>query len=145
MRIPMKVDYAVRALIELADTFGSGTKQSADIAERWNIPAPYLDQLLTALRKAGLVVSVRGPQGGHALARNPAGISVREVFEALEGPLQPIDCLEDNPRCVFSRACAIQDLWAEVQASVSQLLGSVTIGELARKQTEASRAAMYYI
>ncbi|HVA24659.1 MAG TPA: Rrf2 family transcriptional regulator [Chloroflexota bacterium] len=141
----MKVDYAVRALIELADTFGSGTKQSADIAERWNIPAPYLDQLLTALRKAGLVVSVRGPQGGHALARNPAGISVREVFEALEGPLQPIDCLEDNPRCAFSRACAIQDLWAEVQASVSQLLGSVTIGELARKQTEASRAAMYYI
>ena len=143
MRIPMKVDYAVRALIELADTYGSGTKQSADIAERWNIPAPYLDQLLTALRKAGLVASVRGPQGGHALARNPAGISVAEVFEALEGPLRPIDCLDDNPRCSFSRACAIQDLWAEVQSSVSQLLASVTIGDLAQKQ--ASRPAMYYI
>lgn len=141
----MKVDYAVRALIELADTYGSGTKQSADIAERWNIPAPYLDQLLTALRKAGLVASVRGPQGGHALARNPASISVREVFEALEGPLQPIDCLEDNPRCSFSRACAIQDLWLEVQHSVSQLLGSVTIGDLAQKQAEANRPAMYYI
>ena len=145
MRIPMKVDYAVRALIELADTYGSGTKQSADIADHWNIPAPYLDQLLTALRKAGLVASVRGPQGGHALARNPAGITVREVFEALEGPLQPIDCLEDNPRCSFSRACAIQDLWAEVQSSVSQLLESVSIGDLAAKQAEASRPAMYYI
>lgn len=141
----MKVDYAVRALIELADTYGSGTKQSADIAERWNIPAPYLDQLLTALRKAGLVASVRGPQGGHALARNPSSISVREVFEALEGPLQPIDCLEDNPRCSFSRACAIQDLWLDVQKSVSQLLGSVTIGDLAQKQAAASRPAMYYI
>jgi Rrf2 family transcriptional regulator, cysteine metabolism repressor len=145
MRIPMKVDYAVRALIELADTYGSGTKQSADIAERWNIPAPYLDQLLTALRKAGLVASIRGPQGGHALARNPANISVREIFEALEGPLQPIDCLEDNPRCSFSRACAIQDLWLEVQSSVAQLLGSVTIGDLAQKQAAATRPAMYYI
>jgi Rrf2 family cysteine metabolism transcriptional repressor len=141
----MKVDYAVRALMELAETYGGGTKQSAEIAERWNIPAPYLDQLLTALRKAGLVASVRGPQGGHALARRPESITVREVFEALEGPLQPIDCLEDNPRCSFSRACAIQDLWAEVQSTVSNLLTSVTIADLAAKQAELSRPAMYYI
>jgi Rrf2 family protein len=145
MRIPMKVDYAVRALIELADTYGSGTKQSADIAERWSIPAPYLDQLLTTLRKAGLVTSVRGPQGGHALARNPTTITVLEIFEALEGPLQPIDCLEDNARCSFSRSCAIQDLWSDVQSSVSQLLGSVTIGDLAQKHADARQPAMYYI
>ena|SRR5436309_3064036 len=145
MRIPMKVDYAVRALIELADTYGSATKQSADIADRWSIPAPYLDQLLTALRKAGLVTSVRGPQGGHTLARPASSISVREVFEALEGPLQPIDCLEENPRCSFSRSCAIQDLWAEVQTSVTQLLSSVTIADLAEKQAALSRPAMYYI
>ncbi|HEX6512136.1 MAG TPA: Rrf2 family transcriptional regulator [Chloroflexota bacterium] len=141
----MKVDYAVRALMELADTHGAATKQSAEIAGRWNIPAPYLDQLLTALRKAGLVASVRGPQGGHALARPAATISVRDVFEALEGPLQPIDCLEDNARCSFSRACAIQDLWSEVQSTVSQLLGSVTIAELSDKQAAATRPAMYYI
>jgi Rrf2 family protein len=145
MRIPMKVDYAVRALIELADTYGTAPKQSAEIADRWSIPAPYLDQLLTALRKAGLVTSVRGPQGGHTLARNPSSISVNEVFEALEGPLQPIDCLEDNPRCSFSRSCAIQDLWSEVQNSVNQLLSSVTIADLAEKQAELSRPAMYYI
>ncbi len=141
----MKVDYAIRALMELAETYAGGTKQSAEIAERWNIPAPYLDQLLTALRKAGLVASVRGPQGGHALARRPESITVRDVFEALEGPLQPIDCLEDNPRCSFSRACAIQDLWAEVQSTVSNLLTSVTIADLAAKQAELSRPAMYYI
>ena len=141
----MKVDYAVRALIELADTYGSSTKQSADIAERWSIPAPYLDQLLTALRKAGLVTSTRGPQGGHTLARSASSITINEVFEALEGPLQPIDCLEDNPRCLFSRSCAIQDLWAEVQGAVSQLLTSVTIADLAEKQAAISRPAMYYI
>lgn len=141
----MKVDYAIRALLELADTSKSGTKQSADIAERWSIPAPYLDQLLTALRKAGLVTSVRGPQGGHTLARPASAITVNEVFEALEGPLQPIDCLEDNARCSFSRACAIQDLWAEVQSTVSGLLRSVTIADLAEKQAQATQPAMYFI
>jgi Rrf2 family protein len=145
MRIPMKVDYAIRALLELADTYGSGTKQSADIAEHWSIPAPYLDQLLTSLRKAGLVTSVRGPQGGHTLARAPGAITVSEVFEALEGPFSPIDCLEDSSRCNFSRACAIQDLWGEVQTTVSQLLSSVTIADLAHKQAEKTRPAMYYI
>ena len=145
MRIPMKVDYAVRALMELASTYGNGTKQSADIAERWSIPAPYLDQLLTTLRKAGLVASVRGPQGGHTLARNPSSVTIREVFEALEGPIQPIDCLEDNPRCSFSRACAIQDVWSEVQTTITQLLESVTIADLAQKQAELRQPAMYYI
>ncbi|MBV9121186.1 MAG: Rrf2 family transcriptional regulator [Chloroflexi bacterium] len=143
MRIPMKVDYAARAWLDRAD--GGGTRQSADIAERWSIPAPYLDQLLTSLRKAGLVTSVRGPQGGHMLARPASTISVREVFEALEGPLAPIDCLEDNPRCSFSRSCAIQDLWTDVQASVAGLLSSVTIADLARKQAEISQPAMYSI
>ena len=145
MRIPMKVDYAIRALLELADTYGGSTKQSADIADRWNIPAAYLDQLLTGLRKAGLVASVRGPQGGHSLARPPSTITVNEVFEALEGPLQPIDCLEDSARCSFSRACAIQDLWAQVQTTVAGLLSSVTIADLAEKQAEATQPAMYFI
>jgi Rrf2 family cysteine metabolism transcriptional repressor len=145
MRIPMKVDYAVRALLELADTRGSSTKQSSEIAQRWNIPAPYLDQLLTALRKAGLVTSLRGPQGGHALARGASSITVLDVFEALEGPITPIDCLEDNARCSFSRACAIQEVWSEVQASVSTVLGSVTIADLAEKQAAATQPAMYYI
>lgn len=145
MRIPMKVDYAVRALLELADTHGSGTRQSADIAQRWNIPAPYLDQLLTALRKAGLVTSIRGPQGGHALARSANNITVLDIFEALEGPISPIECLEDNARCTFSRACAIQELWSELQSNVSTLLGSVTIADLAEKQAAATQPAMYYI
>ncbi len=141
----MKVDYAVRALLELADARGSATKQSAEIAERWNIPAPYLDQLLTALRKAGLVSSVRGPQGGHMLARPASSITVNQVFEALEGPLSPIDCLDDSVRCSFSRACAIQDLWSEVQTAVSGVLSSVSIADLASRQAAMSRPAMYYI
>ncbi len=145
MKIPMKVDYAIRAMLELADTYGNETKQSADIAQRWAIPSQYLDQLLTSLRKAGLVASVRGPQGGHTLARPASTITVNHVFEALEGPFSPADCLEDPSRCTFSKACAIQDLWQEVQEAVSGLLGSVTIEALAQKQAALAGPAMYYI
>ncbi|MGH2364450.1 MAG: RrF2 family transcriptional regulator [Chloroflexota bacterium] len=145
MKIPMKVDYAVRALLELADAQGNRATQSADIAQRWNIPAQYLDQLLTTLRKAGLVTSVRGPQGGHTLARPAASITVSQVLEALEGPFHPADCLEDTARCTFSRACSIQQLWQEVEVAVSDVLTGVTIEDLARKQATLSRPAMYYI
>ena len=141
----MKVDYAVRALMELAASQGTATKQSAEIAERWGIPAAYLDQLLTSLRKAGLVTSVRGPQGGHALARPASAITVLDVFEALEGPLIPMDCLEDADRCQFARGCAIQGLWSEVQGEVGRLLRAVSVADLARKQAEATQPAMYYI
>lgn len=141
----MKVDYAVRALLELADTHGAATKQSAEIAERWNIPAPYLDQLLTALRKAGLVTSVRGPQGGHALARPPSGITLSEVFEALEGSSTPIDCLDDSARCQFSRSCALQDVWVSVEKAVEDVLRSVSIADLSERQTALAGPAMYYI
>lgn len=141
----MKVDYAVRALLDLADTPRGGTRQSAEIAERWNIPAPYLDQLLTALRKAGLVTSVRGPQGGHSLARPAGGITLSEVFEALEGAPTPIDCLEDSTRCHFSRSCALQDVWVSVEKAVQDVLKSVSIADLSERQAALAGPAMYYI
>ena len=141
----MKVDYAIRAMLELADTYGTSTKQSADIAQRWNIPSQYLDQLLTSLRKAGLVSSVRGPQGGHTLARPASAITVSHIFEALEGPFSPADCLDEPSRCTFSQACSIQEVWSQVQSTVNQLLSSITIEDLARKQAVMASPAMYYI
>src|SRR4051794_22155275 len=74
VRISTKGDYGVRALVELAHHYGEGPVQSAEIAGRQGIPEPYLDQILTTMRRAGLIRSVRGPQGGHTLARPPAEI-----------------------------------------------------------------------
>src|SRR5262245_28322897 len=85
----MRSDYGARAMIDLALRYGDGPVQSADIAVRQGIPEAYLEQLLTALRKAGLVRSTRGPHGGHELARAPAEMSLLEVVSALEGPLGP--------------------------------------------------------
>src|SRR3978361_582793 len=86
MRLTSKTDYGLRALIDLA-LHGSGLPvQSHDIATRQGIPESYLNQLLILLRRAGLIRSLRGPQGGHHLARAPRGISMADIIAALDGP-----------------------------------------------------------
>ena len=85
MKIPMKVDYGVRALVELAGHYGERPLQTAEIASRQAIPEAYLDQLLTTLHKFGLIRSRRGPQGGHTLAKDPMDIDLGMVMATLEG------------------------------------------------------------
>jgi Rrf2 family protein len=85
MRFSMKTEYGVRAVMELAAQAGRGTLQSGEIARRQRIPGPFLDQVLMTLRRAGLVNSIRGPRGGHELARRPEDIRLDEVIGCLEG------------------------------------------------------------
>ena len=105
MRVSTKGDYGIRALVELAHRYGEGPVQSAEIARRQCIPEPYLDQLLTTLRRAGFIRSQRGPQGGHALLRPAEEIRLSDVIEALEGSLSPIACLDDGS-CTKPGVCA---------------------------------------
>jgi Rrf2 family transcriptional regulator, cysteine metabolism repressor len=83
MRLSMKGDYGVRAMLDLAERYGQGPVQSEAIARRQGISDAYLDQLLTLLRRAGIVRSVRGPKGGHELTRPAGSISLLEVLTAL--------------------------------------------------------------
>ena len=85
MRFSMKTEYGVRAIVELAANAGGGALQSGEIARRQQIPGPFLDQVLMTLRRAGLIESVRGPHGGHRLARSPEEIRLDEVIACLEG------------------------------------------------------------
>jgi Rrf2 family protein len=85
MRLSMKTEYGVRAIVELAANAGRGALQSGEIARRQVIPGPFLDQVLMTLRRAGLVQSTRGPHGGHVLARSPEDIRLDEVVACLEG------------------------------------------------------------
>ena len=87
MRISCKVEYGIRALLDLALHSQSGPSLSRETANRQGIPETYLNQLLLQLRRGGLITSVRGPRGGHMLARTPDSITVLEIMEALEGPL----------------------------------------------------------
>ena len=112
MRVSTRSDYGLRALIELSTHYGSGPMQSSEIALRRHIPEQYLDQLLTALRKAGFIRSMRGPSGGHELVRPPSEICVREVIESLEGSLAPVAWLDEPPELTdHPHQCGQREIW----------------------------------
>ncbi len=141
----MRSDYGARAVIDLARHYNRGPVQSADIAARQAIPEAYLEQLLTTLRKSGLIRSTRGPHGGHELARPPAEIRFAEVIAALEGPLVPLDCLNDADACVVSPTCGMREVWQEVMASTQRILEATTIEDLVERQKARESRVMYYI
>ena len=142
MRIPMKVDYGVRALMELALRYDEGPVQTADIAYRQGIPESYLDQLMTVLSKFGFVVSRRGPQGGHRLARDPGDINLGMVMTTLDASSSPLDCLINPLDCVFSDTCAQQEVWKAVEEAVQNLLTSITLDDLIKRQRRLAAQAV---
>ena len=142
MRIPMKVDYGVRALMELALRYDEGPVQTADIAYRQGIPESYLDQLMTVLNKFGFVISRRGPQGGHKLARDPGDINLGMVMKTLDASSSPLDCLINPLDCVFSDTCAQQEVWKAVEEAVQNLLTSITLDDLIKRQRRLADQAV---
>ena len=146
MKISTKGDYGIRALIELAHHYGDPKPtQSAEIAARQGIPESYLEQLLTTLRRAGFIRSVRGPQGGHVLIREPEAVSVAEVIVALEGSILPIDCLDPSSDCSKSGGCAQRDMWQAVKDGILGVLENTSIGDLAEKDRAVSAGGARYV
>ena len=145
MKIPMKVDYGVRALVELASRYGEGHVQTSDIASRQGIPEPYLEQLMTTLQKFGFVQSRRGPQGGHILAMSPESLDLGMVMNTLEGNGSPLDCFIDPNDCMFSDSCAQQEIWKSVEDSIQSVLSSTTLAHLVQRQSYLSGSGTYQI
>ena len=145
MRVPMKVDYGIRALVELARHNPNGHLSTAEIARRQEIPEPYLDQLLSTLQKFGLIRSRRGPQGGHKLAKGSEQINLEMVVNTLEGTVEPLVCLEAPEECTLSSACAQREVWQIVGETVNNVLRSTTIADLAVRQQRLSGSGMYFI
>lgn len=139
MRVSTRSDYGLRALIELAGHYGGGPLQSSEIALRRHVPEQYLDQLLTTLRKAGFIRSVRGPAGGHELLRHPEEISVREVIESLEGSLSPVAWLDEPPETTdHPHQCGQREIWERIRDTTSEILDSYTIADLLEREPQAA-------
>ena len=147
MRLTMKGDYGLRAMIDLAAHYGKGPIPSAEIAKRQLIPEHFLDQLLITLRRADLLKSQRGPQGGHMLAHPPSQITMLDVLHALEGVTAPMDCVPQPSACQLSPGCALRDIWSQIDTFATQLLSATTLEQLAARHTtpDQEREAMYYI
>ena len=145
MKIPMKVDYGVRALVELALAYDAGRPvATAVIAARQSIPAAYLDQLMASLNKSGFIHSRRGPLGGHTLALPPAEISLSMVMAHLDASSSPLDCLINPDDCLFSESCAQQEVWKSVEEAIVSVLSNISIADLAARQQSLMPAAGYH-
>ena len=146
MRISSKGEYGLRALFDLAQHYGEGPVQSRDIHQRQGIDENYLNQILISLRKAGLIESIRGPQGGHRLARPSAQISILDAVLALEGPLLPADAGRDTLASAEpTDRDVIRQLWDELRTVLEQRLASITIEDLVQRKRERAGEVMYYI
>lgn len=146
MRISSKGEYGLRALFDLAQHVGEGPVQSEDIAIRQGIPVNYLNQLLITMRRAGLIESIRGPQGGHLLARAPEAITLLDALTVLEGPLLPTEPGRDdlNPAIPEDNEL-IESVWADLRTRLEKLLAETTLDDLCQRKRERAGNVMYYI
>jgi Rrf2 family protein len=132
LKISQKLEYAMRAMIELAARRGDGALVPArEIAEAQQIPLRFLEQQLGALHKAGLVQSSRGAGGGCRLARDPAEVRVADIADAIEGQLFPMFCLEPSDHtCFQDSACGLQGFWGDVALAIQRVFEETTVADL---------------
>jgi Rrf2 family protein len=131
--ISTKGDYGMRAAIDLARHYDLAEPvQVKEIAERQDIPKDYLSLIMVDLRKGGVVESVRGPRGGYRLARPPAEISMGEILEILEGPIQLLDCTTDatTHQCSQHTGCNMRNVWTYLTETISSVLYDTTLKQL---------------
>ena len=143
MHIPIKVDYGVRALVDLALHAEDQPIRASEIARRTLIPEPYLAQVMHALGKAGMVRAQRGPLGGHTLALDPDDIRLSMIMDCLGSTENLVACLDNPALCVHVPLCAQKEVWQSVELAVFNILDSKTISDLvSRGKTLAASAAV---
>jgi Rrf2 family protein len=144
MRVSTRGEYGVRAMVALAKHYGDGPVSINVVAKESLVPYAYLEQLIVPLRKAGLVESKRGAQGGYTLTRPPDLVRVGEVYRVMEGPVAPMDCVSEDPAdqtCPLIEGCETRPVWLRVRDSIVDTLDSMTLADLLRKPKERARAA----
>jgi Rrf2 family protein len=129
MKLSTKGRYGIKAMVDLAIHYGVEPVSIKSISERQNISEYYLEQLFAPLRKADIIKSVRGAQGGYILNREPKDITTAEIMEVLEGPVEISDCLEENT-CSNIDCCATRGFWARIKDSIDSVLESTTLQDL---------------
>lgn len=132
MKLSTKGRYGLKAVIDIAMNSEEPVALSS-IAQRQSISVSYLEQLIAKLKKAGIVNSIRGAQGGYVLARCAQDISVGEILRALEGDLYPVDCAEINgveKFCTSSDRCVTKHVWKRITDSINDAVDGIMLSEL---------------
>ena len=140
MKLSTKGRYGLRALIDLAQYSEQETVSISSISQRQNISESYLEQLVAKLRKAGLVTSVRGAQGGYRLARPASTISVGDVLRALEGNLEAVECsAHTDEGCEGADLCVTKYVWQRINESIARTVDEMMLDQLVEESRKAQK------
>ena len=130
MKLSTRSRYGTRLMVDLAEHYDEGPIQIKDIAKRQDISAKYLEQLIIPLKKTHHIRSIRGPKGGHMLARSPQEITVGEIVKVLEGDISLVHCVENPDSCNRIDICPTRDIWKNATEAMFNELIAVTLSEL---------------
>ncbi|MGD0353857.1 MAG: Rrf2 family transcriptional regulator [Dehalococcoidia bacterium] len=136
MKISTKGRYATRAMLDLALHYGKTPVLLKDISARQDISLRYLEQIISPLIAAKLIKSTRGPRGGIALAKPPRKIKLLDIIQVLEGPVAPVECVENPGVCTRAPSCAARDVWTDLARAMHGVLDSTTLQDLVERQRE---------
>lgn len=129
MKLSTKGRYGVKAMVDLAIHYGEAPISIKSISQRQNISEYYLEQLFSSLRKAKLIKSIRGAQGGYVLNKLPEEITISNIMDVLEGPIEISDCV-DGVICHNVDCCATRLLWQKIKNSIDEVTNSVTLKDI---------------
>jgi len=130
MKLSTRSRYGARILVDLARHNDQGPVQVGEISKRQDISVKYLEQLIRPLKQASMVNSVRGPKGGHLLAKNPAEISLGQIVRLFEGQSELVECISNPEQCDMSDDCQVRLAWKDATRVLYEKLDSTTIADL---------------
>ena len=133
MRLSTAVRYGARAITQIASLGTDRPVSVREIGEKQAISAKYLEHILKTLKAGGLVRAVRGKEGGYVLTRPPESITLKDVYESLEGPVTPVDCVDCPSSCGMYEVCPTRDTWVELKVAIEAVLARTTIQNLVER------------
>lgn len=130
MKLTAKSRYAARILLDLALQAPDTPTATAQLSKNTDVSAQFIEQIMRPLKKAGLIKSVRGANGGHMLARTPADISLGDIIRAVSGPINIASCLETEGKCNRIDSCLTRTAWQRASQAIERELNSINLQEL---------------
>ncbi len=130
MKLSTRGRYGMRLMVELAGNYGQGPLSMKAISLRQGIPVKYLEQLITPLKRAGFIGSVRGPKGGHMLIKQPSTINIWQVISLLETRVLLLDCLNDPEICQHVDECLLRPVWGRAHSAMRRIFEETSLQDI---------------
>ncbi|MCM8809454.1 MAG: Rrf2 family transcriptional regulator [Candidatus Omnitrophica bacterium] len=140
MKFSTRTRYGLRALIDLGVYYQGKPVLVKEIAKRQNLSERYLEHIMLALKKSGILRSIKGGKGGYMFLKEPSEIKISEIIEILEGSLSPVECVEKKEICKKSEYCVARELWCEIKSEILKYLEGITLKQLIERQKKKNQS-----